>query len=283
MIIGLFIAIPILFQLINMEINITKDELINAIKNIDENPDLLKGRNSYKFDLIYKDKTYPPILVLSVANQLKGGLEIKLEDFNNKTEIPFKILRDNGFEIVKKSNQPNSNKEEFKNWVSKNLSQNSGAGPAYITSLEWLSDRFYENEKIKVKSIFEIYDIDLLQNLHKETKQIQKSKDSYIYNPTAPSYGERYFYSASLGKYIEFLKVGNLEQGDSGSFNFDVNEFGYNLFTSGLIFSEQILLRFSASLLTKPFVILTGLSGSGKTKLAQSFVQWICKEKVNIA
>ena len=34
-----------------------------------------------------------------------------------------------------------------------------------------------------------------------------------------------------------------------------------------------------SSLLTKPFVILTGLSGSGKTKLAQAFVQWICEDK----
>jgi 5-methylcytosine-specific restriction protein B len=34
-----------------------------------------------------------------------------------------------------------------------------------------------------------------------------------------------------------------------------------------------------SSLLTKPFVILTGLSGSGKTKLAQAYVQWICQEE----
>ncbi len=46
---------------------------------------------------------------------------------------------------------------------------------------------------------------------------------------------------------------------------------------SGLVYSKELLLRFTASLLTKPFVILTGLSGSGKTKLAQAFVKWICK------
>ena len=34
-----------------------------------------------------------------------------------------------------------------------------------------------------------------------------------------------------------------------------------------------------ASLSSKPFVILSGLSGSGKTKIAQSFVQWICESK----
>ncbi len=58
-------------------------------------------------------------------------------------------------------------------------------------------------------------------------------------------------------------------------------EFNYKTFhqqtqESGLIFSEQIIRRFVASLCTKPFVILSGLSGSGKTKLAQAFAQWIC-------
>ena len=40
--------------------------------------------------------------------------------------------------------------------------------------------------------------------------------------------------------------------------------------------NADMALRFTASLLTKPFVILTGLSGSGKTKLAQIFARWIC-------
>lgn len=40
---------------------------------------------------------------------------------------------------------------------------------------------------------------------------------------------------------------------------------------------EDFAKRFIASLLTKPFVILTGLSGSGKTKLAQVFAKWLCE------
>lgn len=48
---------------------------------------------------------------------------------------------------------------------------------------------------------------------------------------------------------------------------------------SGLSISNNLSLRFTASLLTKPFVILTGLSGSGKTKLAQSFAMWICENE----
>jgi energy-coupling factor transporter ATP-binding protein EcfA2 len=36
-----------------------------------------------------------------------------------------------------------------------------------------------------------------------------------------------------------------------------------------------MLLRFTASLLSKRFLILTGLAGSGKTKLAQAFAHWL--------
>lgn len=48
--------------------------------------------------------------------------------------------------------------------------------------------------------------------------------------------------------------------------------------TIGLIFTENQILRYITSLCTKPFVILTGLSGSGKTKLAQSFSKWLCTD-----
>lgn len=44
---------------------------------------------------------------------------------------------------------------------------------------------------------------------------------------------------------------------------------------AGLVYSEELLRRFAASLLTRRFLILTGLSGSGKTKLAQAFASWI--------
>ncbi len=52
-----------------------------------------------------------------------------------------------------------------------------------------------------------------------------------------------------------------------------------DLSNCGLIFQDEILSRFTSSLLTKPFVILTGLSGSGKTKLAQAFAMWMSENK----
>ena len=57
--------------------------------------------------------------------------------------------------------------------------------------------------------------------------------------------------------------------------NFNLNSFQIKAGEAGLIFSSQLIQRFIASLCTKPFVICSGLSGSGKTKLAQAFAQWI--------
>lgn len=61
-------------------------------------------------------------------------------------------------------------------------------------------------------------------------------------------------------------------------FLFEVKVLIDKLLNSGLQFKSQIVTRFACSLLTKPFAILTGLSGSGKTKLAQAFAIWICED-----
>lgn len=44
-------------------------------------------------------------------------------------------------------------------------------------------------------------------------------------------------------------------------------------------FSREIITRFVISLQTKPFVILSGISGTGKTKIAQIFADYICQNE----
>lgn len=60
---------------------------------------------------------------------------------------------------------------------------------------------------------------------------------------------------------------------------FDINKFSDACKKSGLVYTTQLITRFVASLTTKPFVILSGLSGSGKTKLAEAFAKWICESE----
>jgi len=70
------------------------------------------------------------------------------------------------------------------------------------------------------------------------------------------------------------LKITSINQSE-----FKIESFQITTKSAGLFYSPKLINRFTASLLSKPFVILTGLSGSGKTKLAQAFVQWICQDK----
>ena len=63
---------------------------------------------------------------------------------------------------------------------------------------------------------------------------------------------------------------------------FDYRSFKESTDVANLRLDKDLVLRFVSSLLTKPFVILTGLSGSGKTKLAQAFSKWICESEDQI-
>jgi 5-methylcytosine-specific restriction protein B len=56
-----------------------------------------------------------------------------------------------------------------------------------------------------------------------------------------------------------------------------LTEFANGSSDAGLTFPDQVMTRFISSLLTKRFCILTGLAGSGKTKLAEAFAMWLCE------
>ncbi len=52
----------------------------------------------------------------------------------------------------------------------------------------------------------------------------------------------------------------------------------YDFFQSkGFFFNNEILARYYLSLKAKPFTILSGISGTGKTKIAQLFAEYICQ------
>lgn len=84
-------------------------------------------------------------------------------------------------------------------------------------------------------------------------------------------------YSATDLPHIEHIDLGNSEESLMNTFG--IYPLIDSLKKAGLKISNEIVARFTASLLTKPFVILTGLSGSGKTKLAQAFAMWICEDE----
>jgi hypothetical protein len=113
----------------------------------------------------------------------------------------------------------------------------------------------------------------------------------YYYFTTQWNGGDEYDLSfKNLKNYFEehfpsfqLIKVGKkyslIKNIDYTGGKFDYNFFFKDTKEAGLIFSSQLIQRFIASLCTKPFVICSGLSGSGKTKLAQAFAQWITSDE----
>lgn len=62
----------------------------------------------------------------------------------------------------------------------------------------------------------------------------------------------------------------------------DIEKLKTDLSLAHLVFEGKTIYRFISALCAKPFLILTGLSGSGKTKLAQAFAYWITSQDKKI-
>lgn len=83
--------------------------------------------------------------------------------------------------------------------------------------------------------------------------------------------------------YNQTLKKQHVPQATASSkTSFDYKAFYKAANDANFVINDNLCTRFCCSLLTKPFVILTGLSGSGKTKLAQAFANWMCKTSAQI-
>ncbi|KJF44233.1 McrB family protein [Draconibacterium sediminis] len=112
--------------------------------------------------------------------------------------------------------------------------------------------------------IFKVYDVESLPSqeiLEKDLREIIHEYKARLGNkPTTPT------------KPIE-------PRPSMSEKKFEINLFLNHLMNAGLLFENKLVTRYCSSLLTKPFLILSGLAGSGKTKLAQAFVQWICGEE----
>lgn len=94
--------------------NITKAHLEQAIAEI-ETQGIRKGRHSSTYDLIYQGKTYPPKLVISIANRYANGEELDPGIFAGvKGKEAFVLLEEAGFEIRAKQDPLRQLVENYK-------------------------------------------------------------------------------------------------------------------------------------------------------------------------
>ncbi|MBR1514245.1 MAG: hypothetical protein IJ622_08150 [Bacteroidales bacterium] len=184
-------------------------------------------------------------------------------------------------------------KEQFRAYLSNCVKTNRSTDSSFIigktTVDSYVSfaevDKLFDYAPEKWKSIASIYDItssqsimDIIEELSKDSAF--KAKDS---NETS-----QYFRSNAIKQYYCFLKARELfedcegkqivsEKSNITSFLprqiFNITSVIETILSTGLIYSPALIKRLAYSLMAKPFVILSGLAGSGKTQLALAFAK----------
>lgn len=88
-------------------------------------------------------------------------------------------------------------------------------------------------------------------------------------------FGEEYIFKKNNNELELWKRVPDEE---SGVVEFDIVRVIDTIKNSGLVYSNELVSRYVISLMTKPFTILSGLAGSGKTQLAIAFAKAICED-----
>lgn len=113
-----------------------------------------------------------------------------------------------------------NHKESFKNWLSENFNDNNGTNSSYIRAIDIIS-------KITQNDIFEIDDLQYLQNIYQEALAEQKKENGKYFFVEAPSYGKNGFYSASLKTYIQYLQINSRTSHNSNMIDSPLNQILY--------------------------------------------------------
>lgn len=122
--------------------------------------------------------------------------------------------------------------------------------------------------------VHKAYELDRLPSLSDIAKDLDAMIDTYIEIIGAghSTYEEKVVAANQLDMQIDLRKTGLA--------------FSSALRNSFVTFGEshdEIVMSFIASLATKPFAILTGLSGSGKTQIAVRLGEWLGKDRLFVA
>ncbi len=172
--------------------------------------------------------------------------------------------------------------EKFKTWMRHNNLSEKTIDSYSVVSIN-LANQLLQGVNGSFLGIFSISNSEVLDELIQKLDGIKEWGEKNV--------SGNGMYRAGINKYREFLQYLNTTIGvtsppnlrppltQNASLQGFVSQAKLNFAQASLRISDGMLNRFGASLLAKRFLILTGLSGSGKTKLAHAFASWLTESK----
>jgi hypothetical protein len=217
--------------------------------------------------------------ILEINTEGKSLIEI-----NNMCQVKLctldPALKDYGFNVlgscIWRILSP-AKQKGFVDWFKKNRPKGSGSADSYSKSIEMLCYFYKEN----------LYgnnpDLSRLKTICAETLQYQRTNNGLYFGGRSSSYGRKGWYSAAIGNYIKYLEgaapiKSDTQESHPAPDGFSIFETIKAVKSTGLFLKDLDIKRLVFSLMTKRFVILSGLSGSGKTQLALALSHAICED-----
>lgn len=132
-------------------------------------------------------------------------------------------------------------------------------------------------EESSKDSIYDVLDLSVLNRIFNKVNALELNKRGH--NGHSCSISMYMSFLIWLGKKDEPSVNGRIDVSYSKESPLDIPSIVQAIKASGLLYSDDLIARFVLSLMTKPFVILSGLAGSGKTKLAIALAKAMSERK----
>lgn len=172
-------------------------------------------------------------------------------------------------------------KDLFIDYLKSQSPATSGKPNSYAKAMEVVEDVFFEKTFSDAISIWNFINSENIEQIYNFVREQQNSEDGIFKDYKPDSYWKKGYCSAALKEFGAFLNTQNVNlfQSNSVAKDFNILEFISLLDIANIFLSKTLPFQFISALQAKPFIILTGLSGSGKTKLAEAFSLWITESK----